>query len=643
MYNSPIPRSERMIQMKLRAPSVPLITIDPYFSVWSPDCNLNHTKTEHWSAKGNSIIGTVEVDGEKSLFLGYNQNVKKILQVSLDIDALSTTAVFENDKIILTAKFLTPLIPDNYRLLTRPVSYLEIGCEYKDGKPHDVKVDIAASEELCLEEPNNIEPVTEKLSIGSLAAMKMGNPDQKPLHSSGDLVKIDWGYLYLACNSPEAANYDCEIRGDKHICITAPLKENSPVLYLFAYDDIESIEYFGKHLRSYWNKDGQSISDAIAEAAEEYEKLVPVCKAFSKKLYDDAFAAGGEEYAELLSLTYRQVIAAHKLVLDENGDILYISKECNSNGCAATVDVSYPSTPMYLIYNPELVKGMMRPVYKFALSDMWNFDFAPHDVGQYPLLNGQVYANNQKDILKWQMPVEECGNMLIMETNVALATGSADFANEHIDLLEKWCKYLIEYGADPGHQLCTDDFAGHLAHNCNLSLKAIMGLQGMSMIQNMLGDAEKSAYYRSEAEKMAANWMNTALNDDGSTRLAFDRPDTYSMKYNMVWDKVWNSGLFTQEFMDAELANNMKHFNKYGMPLDSRADYTKSDWLVWTASMASSDKVFAEFVAPLWKAYNDSPSRVPMTDWYDTVSSRWVSFRHRTVQGGLFMRVLMNK
>ena len=629
--------------MKLRAPAVPLITVDPYFSVWSPDTNINHTKTEHWSAKGNSIVGTVEIDGETFLFLGYNQNTKKILQVSLDIDALSTTAVFENDKIVLTAKFLTPLIPDDYRLLTRPVSYLEIGCEYRDGKNHDVKINIAASEELCLDEPNNIEVVTEKLKIGSLAAMKMGNPTQKPLNKSGDQVKIDWGYLYLACNSPEAESFDCEIRGDKHINITAPIKENSSVVYYFAYDDIESIEYFGKHLRSYWNKDGQSITDAIAEAAEEYEKLVPVCNAFSKKLYDDAFTAGGEEYAELLSLAYRQVIAAHKLVLDENGEILYISKECNSNGCAATVDVSYPSTPMYLLYNPELVKGMMRPVYKFALSDMWNFDFAPHDVGQYPLLNGQVYANNQKDILKWQMPVEECGNMLVMEANVALATGSADFANEHIELLEKWCKYLIEYGADPGHQLCTDDFAGHLAHNCNLSLKAIMGLQGMSIIQNMLGNSEKSAYYRSEAEKMAAIWMDTALNEDGSTRLAFDQPDTYSMKYNMVWDKVWNSGLFTQEFMDNELANNMKHFNKYGMPLDSRADYTKSDWLVWTASMASSDKVFAEFVAPLWKAYNDSPSRVPMTDWYDTVSSRWVSFRHRTVQGGLFMRLLMNK
>lgn len=629
--------------MKLRAPAVPLITVDPFFSVWSPDENLNHSKTEHWCAKGNSILGTVNIDGENLLFLGYHRDMHKIRQTSLEIDALSTSAVFENDKITLKIKFLTPLIPDDLRLLTRPVSYLEVSYESKDGKAHEVSVNIASSEELCLEEPNNIEVVTEKIKIGNLTAMKMGNPTQNPLNKSGDCVKIDWGYLYLACNSSEAKSFANEIWGDAHINITAPLKEKESVLWLFAYDDIESIEYFGKHLRSYWNKDGQVITSAISEAADEYDSLKIRCKEFSDKLYNDAFEVGGEKYAELLSLAYRQVIAAHKLVLDENGEILYISKECNSNGCAATVDVSYPSIPMYLIYNPELVKGMMRPVYKFAESDMWKFDFAPHDVGQYPLLNGQVYANNQKDIEKWQMPVEECGNMLIMETNVALATGNADFAKEHLALLEKWCIYLIKHGADPGHQLCTDDFAGHLAHNCNLSLKAIMGLQGMSMIMKMLGDDEKSAYYREEAVKMAENWKQTAVNDDGTTRLAFDRPDSYSMKYNMVWDKVWDSGLFGREFMDAEIADNMKHFNEYGMPLDSRADYTKSDWLVWTASMSSSKEVFEEFIAPLWKAYNDSPSRVPMTDWFDTVTSKWVSFRHRTVQGGLFMRVLMNK
>ncbi len=629
--------------MKLRPPAIPLITVDPYFSVWSSDSLLNVSSTEHWTGKENSITGTADIDGERLLFLGYDRDIKKMKQTSLDIDALSTSAVFENDKIILKIRFLTPLLPDDYTLLTRPVSYLEIGYEAKDGKEHDVSINITVSEQLCLDEDIDSPVITEKLSFGGLPAVKMGNSVQKPLNRSGDDVRIDWGYFYLACNGDGAVSKDEEISRSTHISITAPIKENQALMYYFAYDDIESIEYFGKPLRSYWNKDGKSITEAISEAAAEYDELKIRCKEFSDKLYSDAFAAGGEKYAELLSLAYRQVIAAHKLVLDENGEILFISKECFSNGCAATVDVSYPSIPMFLIYNPELVKGMMRPVYKFARSDAWQFDFAPHDVGQYPLLNGQVYANNQKDIEKWQMPVEECGNMLIMETNVALATGNTDFVNEHIDLLEKWCGYLIEHGADPGHQLCTDDFAGHLAHNCNLSLKAIMGLQGMSMIMNMLGEKDKSAYYRSEAKKMAEIWKKTAVNKDGTTKLAFDQPSTYSMKYNMVWDKVWNSGLFGQKFMDAEIADNMKHFNEYGMPLDSRADYTKSDWLVWTASMASSDKVFADYIAPLWKAYNESPSRVPMSDWYDTVSGRWVSFRNRTVQGGLFMRMLMHK
>ena len=627
--------------MKLRAPAVPLITVDPFFSVWSPDTKLNHSKTVHWSNKGNSLIGTVNIDGRELLFLGYHRDKHKIEQVSLEIDALSTCAVFENEEITLKISFLSPLIPDDYRLLTRPVSYLEVSYEAKDGKEHTVSVNIAASEELCLDEPNNDTVDTEDVSSEGITIMKMGNTLQKPLNKSGDCVKIDWGYLYLACNSPRAKAFDNEIWGDAHINITAPLEENKAVVYYFAYDDVESIEYFGSPLRSYWNKDAQTVTEAILEASKEYDNLKTRCKEFSDKLYNDALKAGGEKYAELLALAYRQVIAGHKLVLDENGDILFISKECNSNGCAATVDVSYPSTPMFLIYNPELVKGMMRPVYRFAQSDAWIYDFAPHDLGQYPLLNGQVYANNQEDVEKWQMPVEECGNMLIMEANVALATGNADFANEHIAILEKWSEYLIKHGADPGHQLCTDDFAGHLAHNCNLSLKAIMGLQGMSMITEMLGEAEKSAYYRKEAVKMAESWKKTAVNPDGSTRLAFDKPDSYSMKYNMVWDKVWSSGLFGQEFMDAEILRNMKHFNKYGMPLDSRADYTKSDWLVWTASMASSRKIFEDYIAPLWKAYDESPSRVPMTDWYDTVSSKWVSFRHRTVQGGLFMRMLI--
>ncbi|MBE6691073.1 MAG: DUF4965 domain-containing protein [Ruminococcaceae bacterium] len=645
--------------MKMRAPAVPLITVDPYFSVWSPDTTLNVARTEHWTGKSNSIIGSVVVDGVEYSFLGYYRDLYKMRQDSLEIDALSTKAVFETDKIRLTATFTTPVLPDDYRLLTRPVSYMNLSYESIDGVEHTVIAKAVACEELCLNKAGESPVMTEEVApCCCVKGMRMGNTVQNPLNRSGDDLRIDWGYFYLAAKGEGVETASEVFKNQTRITVTAPLTAGESRLFLFAYDDIVSIEYFGKHLKSYWNKDGQTIEAAICEAAKEYDEVLARCDAFAARLYADTEAAGGEKYAEILSLAYRQVIAGHKLVLDEQGEILWISKECFSNGCAATVDVSYPSIPMFLIYNPELVKGMMRPVYRYADSDEWKvqmkYDFAPHDVGCYPLLNGQVYGKKRniaerkyenEGVLDYnkQMPVEECGNMLIMEAGVALATGSADFAAAHIDVLRGWCEYLLRYGTDPENQLCTDDFAGHLAHNCNLSLKAIMGIESMAILEELLGNEKAAASYRRKARKMAKIWKETALNADGTSNLAFDRPGTYSMKYNMVWDKVFGSRIFGKKFMDAEVADNRKHFNAYGMPLDSRTDYTKSDWLVWTASMATSKKSFMSYIAPLWRAYDEMPTRVPLTDWYDTVSSRMVSFRHRTVQGGLWMRVLMEK
>ena len=626
--------------MKLRAPMIPLITIDPYFSVWSKDEIINFYETEHWTNKPNNIIGTVFIDDKEYLFLGYDRDVLKLEQKSLEIDAFSTTVVMENDIISLNLKFTSPVLINDYELMTRPVSYLAVNYKLKDGKNHVVKIDIRVSDELCLDEAGQNDVLKEDIKYENLTGMRMGNAEQKPLHKSGDDIRIDWGYVYLLANGENVTTKTSDRHDKEYIHTISEIKENEDVLYFFAYDDIESIEYFKTHLKSYWNRNGKTILEAVKEANDDYKETLKKCNEFSEKLYKDAVNAGGEKYAEILLLSYRQVMAAHKLVIDENGEILYISKECNSNGCAATVDVSYPSTPLYLLHNPELVKGMMRPIYKYAESDEWTFDFAPHDVGQYPLVNGQVYGENK---LIYQMPVEECGNMLVMETNVALATKSTEFAESHIEILEKWCKYLIDFGMDPGNQLCTDDFAGHLEHNCNLSLKAIMGLRGMAIIMEMSGKSEKSEFYKSKAEEMAENWLKTAVDEKGESLLAFDRPDTFSMKYNMVWDRVWGTNLFSQEFMDKELRNNKKYFNKYGMPLDSRADYTKSDWLVWVASMASDKKVFEEFVAPLWSAYNECTTRAVLSDWYDTKSANMVSFRHRTVQGGLFMRVLMEQ
>ena len=202
--------------------------------------------------------------------------------------------------------------------------------------------------------------------------------------------------------------------------------------------------------------------------------------------------------------------------------------------------------------------------------------------------------------------------------------------------METWVKYLVRYGYDPENQLCTDDFAGHLAHNCNLSLKAVMGIASYAILQKLAGKKQKYNEYMSEARKMAASWCKRAANGDGSYRLAFDRPGTFSMKYNAVWDKVFGTGIFPPEVMQSELFSNFRHFNPYGMPLD----YTKADWIVWTATMLEDDDDFERYVEPLWKAYHHTTSRVPMTDWYFTTTAIHQHFVHRSVIGGLFMKML---
>lgn len=648
--------------MRLRPPATPLITIDPYFSVWSDADELNSKYTIHWTGKEHSIVGRLTVDGTAYRFLGAPANKVEptLKQISRDMDALTTTYVFEGAGIELTALFTSPLLPSDFYYLSRPVSYLELIVRSTDGEEHSVSAEISVSEQICINAVGEDEIVTELFERDGLNHAKMGSKSQKMLTRNGDYLCTDWGYFYLS-----AKNAAVTTKNDFNMTwVTLETPVDGSALITFAYDDIKSIEYFGKHLTSWWNRDGADILCEIAKAHNEYNDLFNTCREFSDRMFTDAVRAGGEKYAELLELAFRQTLAAHKLAVDENGDILWISKECFSNGCAATVDVSYPSIPLFLLYNPELVRGMMRPIYKYAASDEWTkelkYDFAPHDAGRYPLLNGQVYGGNKYEK---QMPVEECGNMLVMEAAVAIADHDASFAASHLDVLEGWVKYLIENGKDPENQLCTDDFAGHLAHNCNLTLKAIMGIASLGIIYDMLGKPEESKKYLDLARELAPDWAERASNGDGSYRLAFDKPGTFSMKYNIVWDKLFGTNLMPREVLESEVASYKKHFHPYGLPLDSRQPYTKSDWLTWTATLANDRETFEEFIAPMWDAFHYSSSRVPMTDWYWTLtgehktyaSTTYISnvpnvkgeitksFRNRTVQGGLFIKLLEYK
>ncbi|MBE6740611.1 MAG: DUF4965 domain-containing protein [Ruminococcaceae bacterium] len=620
--------------MKMGMPAIPLITVDPYFSVWSKKGDLNGPfRTMHWTGSDNTITGTVIIDGAEYTFIGQKPN-NPIKQISIDADALSTYAVYEGAGIRLNVTFTTPIMADSLYYSSRPVSYIKTSFESIDGQNHDVKIHLAFSEEFVLNKAGEGRAISEEVNIEGLTCIKMGNGYQTVLDKKGDDIRIDWGYFYVA--TVGEAKIGNEVAYNLYSVYIEKTIKNEAV-FAVAYDDIESIKYFENNLKAYWKKDGKTIEEAIKEALCEYDVLLDKCASFSYNLYVEASKKGGEKYADLLSLAYRQVMAGHKLVVDTEGNNLYISKECFSNGCAATVDVTYPSAPMYLYYNTELLKGMLRPVFKYANSTAWKHDFAPHDVGQYPHVIGQAYYGGA---LKYQMPVEECGNMLILVSAICQKDNDFSFAKENIELLEKWSQYLIEFGLDPEYQLCTDDFAGHMAHNCNLSIKAIMGMAGLSVIYRNIGETEKANKLYKTAKEYADSFIVRAKNQDGSFRLAFDKEGTFSLKYNAVWDRLWKTNLFPSKFYNSEIERYKKEALPYGIPLDNREKYTKSDWLLWAACLAEKQEDFEFITELLWKAFDVQRSNAPMTDWYYADTGEMRAFRHRTVQGGLFLKLL---
>jgi len=583
-------------------------------------------------------------------------------QVSRQVTPTSTVYGFESDGIHLDLTFLTPALPDDLDVLARPLTYLSFDLRSTDGKRHSARLYLDCAS------PGAGRGMWSRYELHGLKAIRVGSLAQNILNRSGDRIQIDWGHLYLAAPDDSGvatlgattrdrslyattldlpASHDLEIpdQTDRDMALAAvsydlEVNGSAPVSrhLLLAYDDLYSIEYFERRLRPYWRRGGVTVEDLLTKAAADFPSLREKCRRFDAKLTSDLLSAGGPKYAALAILAYRQTYAAHKLAVDYDGTPLYFPKENSSNGCIATVDVIYPSAPFFLYFSPRLLEAQLRPVLDYAQSGRWPWPYAPHDLGQYPLANGQVYGGGEKSEDR-QMPVEESGNMLILMAALADRQGNADFSNRYWPLLTRWAEYLRDKGLDPAEQLSTDDFAGHLAHNTNLSIKAITALGAYGLLAEKLGKTDVAKNYRQTADGMAKKWMQMA--DDGDHyRLAFDKPGTWSQKYNLVWDKLLGLKLFPPEVASKEIAFYEKHSNAFGIPLDSRADYTKLDWLIWTATLADDARDFTILSDPAYRFANETPDRVPLSDWYWTTTGKQRGFQARSVVGGIFIKML---
>lgn len=619
---------------QLRAPAYPLVTIDPYTSAWSAADHLYDRPVTHWTGAEFPLKGILCVDGVAWRFMGTGEE-EPALQLSAEVLAMNTRYRFLCGPVALDLCFTAPLFLDDYDLLSRPVNYISFSFAPTDGKKHHVSLRVEASPLWAANTPEE-ETVSECFEKGALIYLKAGTKAQRILEDCGDGIRINWGYFYL---SGDRKTHSAKVlhdgmmqinrewgacyRGDDHL--------------LIGYDDLYSIRFFGQPLRPWWNRKGdKTIFDAFDGAARQYRTLMRRSNAFDQKQKQEAEAVGGRQYAELCALAYRQAIHAHKLVQGPSGELFLFSKENQSNGSIGTVDVSYPSIPLFLYYHPQLAKGLLNFIFYETVHGYWTHPFPPHDIGIYPHAEGNNYSIG--------MPVEESGNMLLMTAAICHFSKDWSYAREHWPLLTQWKDYLLQYGADPEEQLCTDDFAGHLAHNANLAIKAILAIGAYGKMAEQLGIPSGELEH---ARELARKWM--VLADDGDHyRLAYNQPGSWSLKYNLVWDSLLDLDVFPKEVARKEVAWYLTRMNLYGVPLDSRRGYTKTDWMLWTATLTENRTDFDAFIDPIWRFENETEGnerfgRTPMGDWIWTDTPKHIAMIARSVVGGYFLPLLKQK
>lgn len=583
--------------------------------------------------------------------------VKTAEQTNVKVTATQTIYSFKCGAVNLRVTFTSPLILGDLPLLSSPISYVTYEVKSTDEKKHAVSIHQGVSTNLAVNHVSQ-EVISASYSKNGIITSKAGTIEQPVLQKKGDNVRIDWGYIYVAAPNQSGARQYTTSEADalnsflngkmdntagtgRKLMLNTVLpfgevgNQSVQKYIMIGYDDLYSVQYFGTNLKPWWRNNASiTMDDMLNKAAKNYAAVIEKCKLTDTEIQQDAFKAGGQKYAELCEITYRQTVSAHQLVKSPQGELLFLSKENFSGGFINTVDVTYPSAPLYLLYNPELMKGMLNGIFYYSESGKFKHPFAAHDIGTYPLANGQTYGE--------AMPVEESGNMILLTAAIVKAQNSPAYAKKHWASLTTWTNYLAEAGFDPGNQLCTDDFAGHLAHNANLSVKAIVAIGAYAQMAQMLGDTQAATKYSAMAKEFAEKWV--AKDDTGDHyALVFDNKNTWSQKYNMIWDKVLRLNLFPQKVYNTELKYYLGKQNEFGLPLDSRKTYTKSDWIMWTASMSDHRPDFHQFIAPVYKYATETSSRVPMSDWHDTVTGKMVGFQARSVVGGYWMKVLRDK
>ncbi|KAJ5668292.1 uncharacterized protein N7477_006862 [Penicillium maclennaniae] len=660
-----------------RPPAAPLAVKSPYLSTWlnigSDGGDGGYLAGEwpvFWQNQVTGWAGMVRVDGQTYTWMGL-PGTKTVNQTGFEYTSTKTIFTMNVlDKVEMNITFMSPITPTDLMRQSLVFSYLNVEVSSLDGSKHNVQVyaDISA------EWVSGDRSTTAQWDYGTtddVAYHKVYRQTQ--LAFSEVNQQSEWGHWYWATDLSNGMSYqsgqDVVVRGQfsSHGSLAntkdtkfRAINDNWPVfgfssdlgavgdtpvstLFSLGLAQDEAVQFQGASayapVPSLWKSYFDSELDALSFFHSDYEHSSGISSSFDSQVAKDSLAVGGDDYLVLTSLSARQAFGATQLAGTEEKMYLFL-KEISSDGNMNTVDVIFPAYPIFLYSNPELLKLVMEPLYENQEAGKYPNTYAMHDMGSaYPNATGHDDGNDEK------MPLEECGNMVIMTLAYALKASDVNYLNTHYNLLKKWTTYLVDDALYPANQISTDDFAGSLANQTNLALKGMIGIQAMSVIANMTGHSDDAANYSSIAHNYISKWQTLAIAQDANpphTTLSYGDNSTHGLLYNLYADAQLGLGLVPDSVYQMQSNFYPTVANKYGVPLDTRHTYTKSDWQCFSAAIASTS-TRATFFKDLATWVNETPTNRPLTDLYDTISGNYptTTFVARPVVGGAFAPLLV--
>ncbi|KAK3682152.1 hypothetical protein B0T22DRAFT_277242 [Podospora appendiculata] len=670
-----LPAMGASVHIPTKPPAVPLAVRSPYLNSWlqcDSECNLPGSWPRFWTSQVQGWQGFVAVDGAVYNWLGAAPGPSNVNQLSLEYTSTRSIFTFDvNGKVNLTVTFLSPVYPDDLGRQSQQFSYITASAISTDGSSHKVQVYMDVSGEWASGDLSQVINWDHNTS-GNLSYHKFFRANQAQFSESGEIAS--WGTWYLSTDSTDGLTWqigqDTAVRtqftNNQALSNTKDsdfraVQTNWPV-FAFAHDlgDVQStsvervftlgliqdevIDFAGQSgslapVPGLWSSFYTNDLSAVVAFYNDYQHATAVSNELDQRIQSDSEAAGGQDYSTITTLTVRQTFGALQFAGTLSKPYIFL-KEISSNSDIQTVDVIFPAFPIFVYLNATLTKYLLDPLYENQESGAYPNAYAEHDLGTFPVAKGYPAGNDEA------MPLEECGNMIIMTLSYAQHTGDVGYLTAHYPKLSQWAEFLVNDSLIPSNQLSTDDFAGTLANQTNLALKGIIGLKAMSQIANLTGNDDK---FGAIAHDYLTKWKGLAINTNANpphTTLSYGDNNSHGLLYNIYTDKLLNLNFVDQSIYDMQSAFYPTVALEYAVPLDTRHNWAKSDWEMFAAAVASKDTQ-TMFISKLAKWIGATSTNRPMTDLFDAAAGGFPSngptFVARPVMGGTFALLALPK